>query len=72
MVRDWVRPPRPTRDLETQTTYGPQARQRGLYTQWSMHRPRLGMIRALRGEDSLQRSRAVCEKPVFPRVADQK
>ena len=38
----WVRPPRPKRDLEKQTTYGPRTWQRGLYAQWSVHPLKFG------------------------------
>ena len=59
-IQNWVRPPRPKRDLETQTTYDPQTWQRGLYAQWSIHPPSLVTIRALWGEDSWRQSSAVC------------
>ena len=64
-VKSWVRPGRSKRDLETQTTYGPQTWQRGLYAQWSIHPPSLVMIGGLCGDNSGRSSRAVYEKHVL-------
>ena len=46
LIHKWVRLPRPKRDLDTQTTYGPQTWQRGRYAQWSIHPLSLAMTRA--------------------------
>ena len=39
VMHDWVRPPRPKRDLETQATYGLQTWQRGLSAQRGIRAP---------------------------------
>ena len=41
LIQNWVCLPRPKRDLDTRTTYGPQTWHRGLYAQWSIHPPSL-------------------------------
>ena len=64
-IQKWVRLPPPKRDLVTQTTYGLQTWQRGIYVQWSIHPPSLVMVRGLLGQDSWRQSSVVCEKHAF-------
>ena len=47
IIQKWVRLPRPKRDLETQTTYGPQAWERGLSAEWTIRYPSLVVTRVL-------------------------
>ena len=65
LIHNWVSPPHPKRDLETQTTYGPHTWQRGLSDWRSLRSPVLVVTRVLWGEDSRQRGEVLRAKSTF-------
>ena len=68
---DWVRPPRPKGDVETQTTYGPQTPKRGLYAQWGIHPPRLVINVPCEGRRTRDSSQVLRPKGTFFSLSGQ-